>query len=454
MTIWSPEVETLPRDQLRALQDERLRAQVAYVFERSAFYRRKFADAGVSPSDIRSVDDLHKLPFTTKDELRASQDATPPFGDHVCATQREIVWLPSTSGTTGMPLLLPRTAEDLETWAELNARAFTATGIGRDDVYQNILTYNWIYGGLALHTGAQRVGATVVNAGMGNTDKQLWALEYMGTTAFHATPSYLNHLGRRLSADGTMERLKLRTVIAGAEVGMAGAAAKERLRELFPGVRTFADVGGVTDVGTMIWAECEHMQGGHLAEDSIICEVLDPETGRPVAEGEVGELVFTDVVSRGAPLLRYKVNDLTRLETTPCACGRTLARMPDGILGRADDMLTVRAANVYPSAIDEIVKSFPEVVGEYQVVVDRPTDLDTMTLRVEVSPELDAGARASFQGALDKRLRMAFGSRADIEMLAPGSLPTFTYKAMRIIDKRKGASEEDAVRKAQEQQRA
>jgi phenylacetate-CoA ligase len=454
MKIWSPEIETMEREQLRALQGRRLREQVVYVHERSEFYRRKFAEIGLEPGDVQDVEDVRKLPFITKDELRRSQDQTPPFGAHVCATQEEIAWLPSTSGTTGTPLLLPRTAEDIETWTELNARAFTAVGIGAEDIYQNILTYNWIYGGLALHWGAQRTGATVVNAGMGNTEKQMWALEYMGTTAFHATPSYLIHLGNRFAAAGKSEQLKVRSIVAGGEVGMAGAEAKQRLRSLFPTVKTFADVGGVTDVGTMIWAECEEMCGGHLAEDSVICEILDVDTGEPVKPGEVGELVFTDVVTKGAPLLRYRVNDLTRIEEEKCACGRTLARIPDGILGRADDMITVRAANVYPSAIDEIVKSFNELDGEYQVVIEKPEDLDVMTLRLERAGELSAGAEDELVTRIDQRVKLAFGSRAKIEILAPGSLPTFVYKAKRIIDKRKGESEQDAIAKAQEQQRA
>jgi phenylacetate-CoA ligase len=203
----------------------------------------------------------------------------------------------------------------------------------------------------------------------------------------------------------------------------------------------------------MIWAECQHMAGGHLAEDSVICEVLDPETHEPVKPGEVGELIFTDVVSKGAPLLRYKVNDLTRIDESPCECGRTLARMPDGILGRADDMLTVRAANVYPSAVDEIVKSFAEIRGEYQLIIDRPRDLDVMTLRVEAVEDLSDDARRDLVSRLDNRIKMAFGSKADIEVLDSGTLPTFVYKAKRIIDKRKGESEQDALNKALEQQR-
>jgi phenylacetate-CoA ligase len=451
--IWAPEIETMPRDELRELQSRRLREQVAYVHEHSEFYRRKFAEIGLEPGDVQGIDDLRKLPFISKDELRKSQDETPPFGTHVCAPQEEIAWLPSTSGTTGTPLLLPRTAEDIETWTELNARAYTAVGIGAADIYQNILTYNWIYGGIALHWGAQRAGATVINAGMGNTEKQMWALKYMGTTAFHATPSYLIHLGNRFAESGETDRLKVRSIIAGGEVGMAGAEAKQRLRTLFPEVRTLADVGGVTDVGTMIWAECQEMNGGHLAEDSVICEILDVDSGEPVAPGEVGELVFTDVVTKGAPLLRYKVNDLTRVDEERCACGRTLARIPDGILGRADDMLTVRAANVYPSAIDEIVKSFDEVRGEYQVIIDKPQDLDVMTLRLERAGEMSEEAEADLVSRIDQRVKLAFGSRADIEILDPGTLPTFVYKAKRIIDKRKGESEQDAIAKAEEQQR-
>lgn len=451
--MWSPEIETMPRELLRELQSERLREQVAYVHERSPFYRRKFSEVGLEPGDVNGLEDLHKLPFTSKDELRRSQEQTPPLGAHVCANRQDIVWLPSTSGTTGTPLLLPRTAADIETWTELNARAFTAVGIGPEDIYQNILAYNWIYGGMALHWGAQRTGATVVNAGVGNTEKQMWALKYMGTTAFHATPSYLMHLGNRFAEAGETDQLKVRSIVAGAEVGMAGPKAKARLRLLFPEVRTLADVGGVTDVGTMIWAECQEMCGGHLAEDSVICEVLDVETGEPVATGEVGELVFTDVVTRGAPLLRYKVNDLTRVDEEVCSCGRTLARIPDGILGRADDMIIVRGANIYPSAIDEVVKSFDEVRGEYQVIIDRPADLDVMTLRVERSDDLGDDAQRDLVQRIDHRMRISLGSRAEIEILEPGTLPTFVYKAKRIIDKRKGESEQDAAAKAIEQQR-
>jgi phenylacetate-CoA ligase len=235
---------------------------------------------------------------------------------------------------------------------------------------------------------------------------------------------------------------------------MAGEAAKARLRELFPTATILADVGGVTDIGTMIWAECPAMCGGHLAEDAVLSELLHPETGEPVAEGEVGEVVFTDLVSRTAPLLRYKVNDLTRLDTSACECGRTLVRMPDGILGRADDMITVRGANVFPSAIDEIVKSFEELNGQYQIIVDRPRDLDVLTLRAETTTTIGDPSRADLAARIDARMRFSFGGGAEIELLEPGALPTFVYKAKRLIDKRKGETEQQAIDKALEQQSA
>jgi phenylacetate-CoA ligase len=452
--IWDESRECMSRDELRALQDQRLREQVAYVYERSAFYRRKFDDIGLEPGDVRGLEDLGDLPFTTKDELRRSQAEDPPFGAHLCVLRDEVTWLPSTSGTTGIPLLLPRNDADIEVWTYLNARAFTAVGIGRGDIYQNILTYQWIYGGLALHWGAQKVGATVVNAGVGGTEKQIWALEYVGTTAFHATPSYLVHLGHQIRERGLTDKLSVKRIIAGGEVGMAGDSAKARLRDLFPSAVTLADVGGVTDIGTMIWAECPYTCGGHLAEDAVLPEILDPETKQPVPEGQVGELIFTDLVSKTAPLLRYKVNDLTRVETDRCECGRTLARIPEGILGRADDMITVRGANVYPSAMDEIVKSFGELNGQYQIIIDRPRDLDVLTLRVEVKTQLHEDELTDLSERLDSRIRFAFGGGAEVELLPPGTLPTFVYKAKRLIDKRKGETEQDAIQMSLEQQRS
>lgn len=447
--MWNPEIERLSRDELGALQSRRLRTQIERVAASSAFYQRKFREAGLNPADIRGVDDIRRLPFTTKDELRRSQEEHPPYGDHMSAQADDIVWLATTSGTSGTPLILPRTAHDLDVWTELNARAFTTAGIGRSDIFQNILGYHWGFGGLILHAGAQRAGAAVLNAGLGNTEKQLWALKTLGVTALHATPSYLLHLGSRLARDGENQRLRLRTIISGGEIGMGTVEGKERVRALFPTVETFADVGGATDIGTMIWAECPLMKGGHIAEDAVFWEVLDPESLEPVAPGEAGELALTDLVSTGAPLLRYRLRDLTRVDTTPCDCGRTTARLPEGILGRSDDMITVRSANIFPSTIDAIVKSVSEpAVSDYQLIIDRVGELDRATLRIQFDHSVDAAAASRVEDELAKKISLAGGGRFEIETVASGTLPTFVYKATRVIDMRKGQTIEGVYEKA------
>lgn len=450
--MWDPTTERLSREDLKSLQSSRLRAQVERVHNASPFYRRKFREAGISPAMIQSVDDIRRVPFTTKDELRASQQDRLPYGEHVSAPAEDIVWLGTTSGTSGTPLVLPRTAHDIQVWTDLTARAFATAGIGKGDIFQNILAYSWVLSGTLLHLGAQKAGAAAINAGVGNTEKQLWALQNLGTTALHATPSYLNHLGQLLAGSGANEHLKLRTIISGGEVGMGTKEGKDQLRELFPTVETFADVGGATDIGTMIWAECPLMTGGHFAEDSVFWEVLDPDTLEPVGPGEPGELVVTDLVSTGAPLLRYRLRDIVRFETDPCACGRTTARMPDGILGRSDDMVTVRSANVFPSTIDAIVKSISKPrISDYQLVIDRPVDLDRATLRIQFDGDVESTAAVAVEKELASRIQLAGGGRFEIQTVPPGTLPVFVYKAMRVIDERKGQKVSDAYEVARRQ---
>jgi phenylacetate-CoA ligase len=449
----SPHIETMSREEMRDLQGKRLNAQVTYVYRNSSFYRRKFESVGLEPDDIRTIDDISKIPFTTKDELRADQENNPPYGSNVCIPLEDVVWLPTTSGTTGRPVILPRGQADIETWNDLNVRSYIALGMTNQDVFQHVITYHWIYGGLALFMGAQKLGAAVINAGTGNTEKQLWSLTNMGVTALHATPTYLTYLGHEIQRRGLQDQLSLRIVFGGGEIGCAGGPAKERLRDLYPGVQTIADVGGVTDVGTMFWAECIAEAGAHLWEDSIAFELLNPDTLSTAEPGATGELVVSDLVSKTAPLLRYRIMDLTKLNYEPCECGRTLARLDPGILGRSDDMLVIRGANVHPSAIDDIVKQFRELNGEYQIIVDRPEDLDRLTVRAETSPE-QANA-LNGPGGLPSRLeaafKVAFGSRANIELVDPGTLPRFTYKASRLVDKRRGDTEESLWEKAEAQ---
>jgi phenylacetate-CoA ligase len=449
MKYWDS-VETMPREKLEALQTKRLIKQIGYVLEHSRFYQTKFKDAGLEQGDIRNLEDLEKIPLTTKEELRKAQVDKPPYGSHVCVDPDQIVWSPTTSGTSGVPLIIPRNRHDIKLWTDLNARAFTAMGMKPTDVYQQILGYHFIFSGFAMHLGAQSLGANVINAGMGNTQKQIWTMKNLNSTVAFATPSYFTYLGTKLQESGENKNLKLRIATGGGEVGMNTPAGKKRIRELFPTVRTVADIGGTTDVGTIIWGECREESGGHLCEDSIYIEVLDPETMKPVPPGTEGELVLTDLVSQTAPLIRYRVKDLTVYDPTPCPCGRTIGRLPQGVMGRVDDRVTVKSCNVYPSAVDEIVKSIEELNGEYQIIVDRPKGLDLLTIRAEYKPgitDLEAVKKK-----FEKKAMVAWAIAVELQLEPPMTLPRFTYKASRLIDMRKGQTLEDAekIAKAQE----
>ncbi len=443
-------VETMPREKLRELQTKRLVKQIDYVLGHSKFYQKKFKDAGIEAGDIRTLEDLEKIPFTVKEELRKSQVDDPPFGNHVCVRHEEIVWSPTTSGTSGAPLIIPRNQHDVELWTDLNARAFTTMGMKPDDVYQNILGYHFIFSGFALHLGAQKLGANVIAAGMGNTERQIWTLKNLGVTAAFATPSYFTYLGTKLQESGENRHLKMRIATGGGEVGLNNPAGKKRLRELFPTVQTVSDIGGTTDVGTIIWGECPEEAGGHLCEDTIYVEIVDPETLKPVPPGTEGELVLTDLLSQTAPLIRYRVKDLTVYDPTPCSCGRTLGRIPKGILSRVDDMITVRSLNVYPSAVDEIVKSIEELNGEYQIIVNRPQGLDILTIRAEYKAEVTD--LEAVRNKFEKKIMVAWSIAVNIQLEPPMTLPRFAYKASRLIDMRKGQTLEDAVTKAKAQE--
>lgn len=443
-------IETMPRDEIRKIQTNRLKKQIGYVLNHSKFYQDKFKDAGIEQGDIQSLEDLEKIPLTTKEELRKAQIDVPPFGSHVCVKSEDIVWSPTTSGTSGVPLIIPRNQYDVGLWTDLNARAFTAMGMRPDDTYQQILGYHFIFSGFAMHLGAQKLGANVINAGMGNTEKQIWTMQNLNATVAFATPSYFTFLGTKLQESGENQKLKLRVVTGGGEVGMNTPVGKKKIRELFPTVETVADIGGTTDVGTIIWGECQEESGGHLCEDSIYIEILDPETMKPVSPGTEGELVMTDLVSQTAPLIRYRVKDLTVYDPEPCACGRTLGRLPKGVLGRVDDRITVKSCNVYPSAVDEVVKSIEELNGEYQIIVDRPEGLDRLTIRAEYNQgvtDVDA-----LKNKFEKKAMVAWAIAVRLQLEPPMTLPRFTYKAHRLIDLRKGQTLEDAEKKAKAQE--
>jgi phenylacetate-CoA ligase len=447
---WAKEIETMPREQLRTLQEKRLKSQLDYVYKNSSFYRNKFDGIGFQPGDFRTLEDFPKLPFTTKEELRESQSEKPPYGVHICIPWDEIAWAPMTSGTTGVPLILPRNLQDIETWTDLNARAFTCAGVGKGDILQNVFSYHFIYSGLIMHPAAQRVGATVLNTGMGNTDRQLWVMTHFGTTVLVATPSYFNYLGNKIREKNLQGRIKVRIAHGGGEIGVNTAQAKNRIRELFPTVGHVADGYGVTDIGTIIWIDCPEECGGHIWEDSVYPEVLSPETLQPVPPKEPGELVLTDLVGKTAPLIRYRIKDLVAFDPEPCSCGRTLGRFPGGVIDRIDHMVTVRSANIYPSMVESVIKEIPLLTGEYMIIVDRPHDLDLLLIQAEFKTGADT-RKKELEEKIKSGIRTASGISAEVELIPEGTLPRFVYKAMRVIDKRKGQSIEDAFRKAAEQ---
>lgn len=426
----SQKVEFQPREQLEKIQLGRLKEQLRYTKANSAFYSRNFGDAGVDAADLNSLEDMRHLPFITKEDLRTSQMSHPPFGDYLCVESTEIAWVPTTSGTTGSPTLLPRSSDDIALWTVLAARALSCVGLLPSDVYQNIAPYEHAFTGMILHAGAQRIGATVLNAGLGKTDRQLWLMQHLRTTVAHATPSYWLHLGQRAAELGVTEQLTLRVGFGGGEPGMKIESFQQRLRSLFPGVH-FRDAYGVTDVGTPIFIECHEARGGHGLEDALILEVVSPDDGLPVPAGVPGELVITDLLSRTAPLLRFRTGDVTVYEDAACPCGRTTRRFPRGVIGRIDDMVTIKSVNVYPAAIDELLAGIPGLGAEWQLRLDRgPTGLDEPTLQVEVMTPDDAKLREKILDTFRARLRFSVA----VSLVPLGGLPATDFKARRIID--------------------
>jgi len=449
--IWDPAVETLPRSELEALQLQRLQAQVARVAERSPLYRRKFAEAGVTPDQVRTLDDVRRLPFTTKAELRESQEHAPPYGEQLAVAPEEIAWTYTTSGSTGTPLLVPRNRADVERIGELCARLFHGVGMRGGDVVQMAYQYHFIMGGIGGTLGTLRTGAQLINSGPGQTERQLWSLERLGTTMLLATASYAEYLARVGAERGVdLDKLRLRTVLGGGEAGFALPSVKARLKAAFPTLERALDMWGFTDMWSPLAGEYEEGAGLTLFEDVALFEVVDPDTDEPVAPGEDGELIVTDLVGETTPLLRFRTGDRVRLSDEPGTDGRTARRLPGGILGRTDDMITVRSRNLWPSAVAGVINEITELNGQFLCVVDRPAEHDVLTVRAELRPGAAAGPE------LEERVRdlvRRVGSvRADhVELVEAGTLPHFPYKAIRKLDLRRGETLEQLMAIAERQ---
>ena len=433
MKYWDEKHECMSREQMRALQSERLIETVKRVYEHQAPYRKKMDEIGLKPEDIKSVDDLTKLPFTVKQDLRDNY----PYG-LFAVNMDDIVRIHASSGTTGKQTVVGYTQNDLDMWADMVARVFTAAGADKKSIFQIAYGYGLFTGGLGAHYGAEKIGAAVVPISVGNTSRQVRTLVDFGVTHIACTPSYVIYLAETLKEMGIKkEELKLKYGIFGAEP-WSDEMRKKIEDEL--GI-TAIDIYGLSEiVGPGVSFSCEENNGLHINEDNFIPEIINPETGEPMPESELGELVFTTITKEGLPLIRYRTRDICALSYEKCACGRTLARMSKPC-GRSDDMLIIRGVNVFPSQIESVLLEMGNTSPHYLLIVDRKGALDTLEIQVELSEESFASDEIKYVEKLGaeikKQVESTLGIAAKITLVEPKSIERSAGKAVRAIDKRK-----------------
>jgi phenylacetate-CoA ligase len=423
-----PFIETLGREALAQIQLKKLQLMLEKVLASNAFYKNKFSAAGLqSAADIASLDDLTKLPFTTKPELSADQAAHPPYGTNLTFPREKYVRIHQTSGTTGVPLRWLDSKDSWEWWGRCWAAVYTAAGVTSADRIFFAFSFGPFIGFWSAHQGAQRIGALAIPGGGMSSYQRAKAIIDHEVTVLVCTPTYALHLAEVAEQEGIdIANSGVRVAILAGEPGASLPSTKQRIEAAW-GARCF-DHAGATEVGA--WGyECQAQAGVHVNEGEFICEVIDPATGEPAEEGE---LVMTNLGRAGMPLIRYRTGDRVKLDRSPCACGRSYARLLGGVIGRVDDVLIVRGINVFPSAIENIVRRFPEV-GEFAVDVYRNKDLDEMEVRIEVK---DADPD-SVTPAVAKEIRNAIGLRAEVNAVPFGTLPRFDLKARRLTDHRR-----------------
>lgn len=428
--IYQPEIETMGRAEMEALQLKRLQETVAYVYERVPMYKERLDALRIKPEDIQSLDDIRRLPFTVKDDLRDHY----PY-DLFAVPMKEIVRIHASSGTTGRPTVVGYTRDDIEMWSTCVARLAAAGGATDEDIAQISFGYGLFTGALGLHQGLSKIGAAVIPISSGNTERQINLMADFGTTLLVATPSYALYMAEVAERMGMMDKIKLRTGLFGAE-----GSTEEMRRELERRWHiTATENYGMSElVGPGVSGECTEKCGMHINEDYFYCEVVDPETGEPVPEGEWGELVVTPLKKQALPLLRYRTHDITRLIKEPCKCGRTTMRMQK-IAGRSDDMLIIRGVNVFPSQIETVLLNHG-YSANYQIIVDRVNHSDTLEVQVEMTPDVfsDSLAKVSEkEKKLVDALKTMLGIYAKVKLVASKSITRSEGKAVRVIDKRK-----------------
>lgn len=431
MRVFDPAIETMPREEMRKLQLERLKSTVKQCYERVPMYRKRMDEMGVHPEDVRTLEDAAILPFTVKDDVRDNY----PYG-LLAVPMRDIVRLHASSGTTGKPITAGYTRADLDNWATMVARLCVAGGAGPDDIAQISFGYGLFTGALGLHYGLEKLGATVVPISSGNTERQIMLMRDFGTTVLIATPAYAMYMAETAERMGMVGELKLKYGILGAE-----GSTEEMRRELerrWGGITVTENYGLTEIMGPGVAGDCLYKDGMHINEDFFLCEIVDPKTNKPLPDGEYGELVITNLLKEGQPMLRYRTHDITRIIDAPCACGRTSRRI-EKIRGRSDDMLIVRGVNLFPSQVEAALLGVKGIGPHYEIVLTRHNYMDKVQVKVEL---LDGSLLESY-GALEElrreiqsNIRRICQLDMDITLVSPNTLKRFEGKARRVTDLR------------------
>ena len=429
--IWNEEVECMSEDNKKDLQLKRLQSIVKKAYENVPYYKKHFDDAGIKPEDIKTLKDIEKVPYTTKNDLRDAY----PFG-MFAVPRKEIIEVHTSSGTTGKPTVSGYTRGDLEIWSECMARGLTMVGVTDDDIIQNTHGYGLFTGGFGVHYGAQKIGATVIPISTGQSKRQMEIMQDFGTTVLIVTPSYGLYLAEEFADDGiNMEELNLKAIGFGAE-GWTQEM-REKIEEKFKAPAY--NIYGLTEImGPGIGLECPEQDGLHIFEDHFYPEVIDPQTLQTLPDGEKGELVLTTLTREGMPLIRFRTKDITTLRRGTCKCGRTLVKM-DRITGRSDDMLKIRGVSIFPSQIEKALLKIDGLEPHYQIIVTRPGQLDELEIQVEASPELFSDEVRELVGITKKiedHVHSEIGLRVNVTLVEPRTLPRSEGKAIRVIDKR------------------
>ena len=435
MVIWNPNKECMSRDEMSALQGKRLHKIVEYVYHNVPFYRHRLQEMDITPDDIQTIDDIRKLPFTTKKDLRDNY----PFGLQA-APQSQIIRIHASSGTTGNPTIVGYTRKDIGIWSECMERCLTAYGVTHDDIFSVSYGYGLFTGGLGAHNGVEKIGASVVPTSTGNTEKHVKLIRDLGITGIACTPSYALYLAETMDKMGiTKDEISLKIGAFGAEpwTEQMRTEIQERL-----GLKGYNLYGLSEIMGPSVSYECQEQHGSHICEDHFYPEIIDPVTLEPLPNGQTGELVFTTLTKEGMPVLRYRTRDLCTLLPDTCGCGRTNIRM-GRIEGRSDDMLIIRGINVFPSQVESVVLSMKEFAPRYLLIVDRKNNLDTLTVQVEIRQEYftstfdTPAAIDELEKRLASRLKSVLSIAAKVQLKAPNTIERSQGKSAHVIDNRK-----------------